>query len=527
MQRTLDPLIRRICDPVAGRAGTESATGTTLYLTHKQQMKHRALLPILLLLLLQASYIHAGTMDSLAKTGREHPGKSAVYVLEKGEESLLTRAWLTRSAVKTIDVQYFIWSTDNIGTLASESLLSAAERGVRVRVIVDDLLIDAEPETLLSLDANPNIEIKIYNPVHSVGRGFLSRLWHLITDFRGSNQRMHDKVVIYDQTLAITGGRNMADEYYDYDHAYNFRDRDVMVAGSVLPEIQQSFDAFWQSPLAVSLDRLLADEKKRVTADQVLRYTDWLHQYAKNPANFAPEVRDAITDMGKRFDDIVAMMQWTDVEYISDIPGKNSNTDELDGGGRTTSSLINLLSEAKHQVLIESPYLIMPEGGFEFFSQLLAKGVDIAIVTNSLASTDNLQAYSGYQNQKQRLLDLGIRIYEFKPKPGIYRQLIDRHEALGKDVPIFALHAKSLVIDDRVTYIGTFNFDPRSANLNTEVGLVIRDERVAQQVADAIRRDMAPENSWQATVSDEQQDVSFSKRLKVNLWGLLPLEPIL
>ncbi|MES9972571.1 MAG: phospholipase D family protein [Candidatus Thiodiazotropha sp.] len=490
-------------------------------------MKLSALLHTLLLLLLHTTYIYAGTAEVLADAGRKHPGKSAVYVLEKGEESLLTRAWLTQTATQTIDVQYFIWSTDNIGTLASESLLNAAERGIRVRVIVDDLLIDAEPETMLSLDAHPNIEIKIYNPVHSVGRGFLSQLWHLISDFRGSNQRMHDKVVIYDQTLAITGGRNMADEYYDYDHAYNFRDRDVMVAGAVLPEIQQSFDAFWQSPLSVPLDSLLADEKQQLSEEQIQRYTDWLHEYAQNPENFAPEVRDAIGDMGRRFDDIISMMHWTEVEYLRDIPGKNSGADGLGGGGHTTASLIDLLSQAQHQILIESPYLIMPEGGFELFSGLVAKGIEIAIVTNSLSSTDNLQAYSGYQKQKQRLLDLGIKIFEFKPKPGIYRNLIDRHQELGKDVPIFALHAKSMVIDDRVTYIGTFNFDPRSANLNTEVGLVVRDERIAQQVAQAIRRDMAPENSWQASASEQHQEVDFGKKLKVILWGLLPLEPIL
>jgi putative cardiolipin synthase len=169
----------------------------------------------------------------------------------------------------------------------------------------------------------------------------------------------------------------------------------------------------------------------------------------------------------------------------------------------------------------------MPEGGFEFFATLLEKGVDIFIVTNSLSSTDNLQAYSGYQKQKQRLLDLGIKIYEFKPNPENYRQLIDRHEQLGKEAPIFALHAKSMVIDNRVSYIGTFNFDPRSANLNTEVGLVIDSQIIAQQVAQAIRQDMAPENSWEASVSDEHQDASFIKRVKANLWGLLPLEPVL
>ncbi|MCG7985178.1 MAG: phospholipase D family protein [Candidatus Thiodiazotropha lotti] len=482
---------------------------------------------LLLLAVLGLQSSHASILQHLNELSQQHPGQSGVYILEKGEESLLTRAWLTESAQQTIDVQYFIWSTDNIGTLASESLLTAAERGVKVRVIVDDLLIDAEPETLLSLDAHPNIQIKIYNPLHSVGRGTLSQLWHLITDFRSSNQRMHDKVVIYDQTIAITGGRNMADEYYDFDHTYNFRDRDVMVAGSVLPRIQHSFDSFWQSPLSVSLSSLLEEEKQDLTNQQIEDYTKWLHRYAGDPLNFAPEIRIAITNMATRVERIFTQLHWTDVTYLHDIPGKNNQSNNLGGGGQSTTSLIELLSAAEKEILIESPYLIMPEGGFEFFSGLLSKGVKIAIITNSLASTDNLQAYSGYHKQKQRLLDLGISIYEFKPDPGIHHQLIDRYEQLGKTSPIFALHAKSLVIDDQITYIGTFNFDPRSANLNTEVGVVIDDSKIAHQVAQAIRRDMQPENSWDASVDIDQQEVGFLKRLQVDLWSLLPLDPIL
>jgi putative cardiolipin synthase len=471
--------------------------------------------------------LQASFLNHLKDIGQSHPGKSGVYILEKGEESLLTRAWLTGASQESIDIQYFIWSTDNIGTLASESLLSAAERGVKVRVIVDDLLIDAEPETLLSLDAHPNIQIKIYNPLHSVGRGIMSQLWHLITDFRGSNQRMHDKIVIYDQTIAITGGRNMADEYYDYDHTYNFRDRDALVAGSVLGTMQQSFESFWQSPLSVSLARLLAEEKSHLTAEQVEGYTEWLHRYAGNPLNFAPEVRLAITNMAPRIEEIFTQLHWTKVDYIHDSPGKNNQLKNLSGGGQSTTSLIELLANAEEEILIESPYLIMPEGGFDFFSQLLKKGIEISIVTNSLASTDNLQAYSGYKKQKQRLLDLGFNIYEFKPNPGIYRQLIERHEQLSKNAPVFALHAKSMVIDNHYAYIGTFNFDPRSANLNTEVGIIIDDSKIAQQVSRAIRLDMHPENSWRASDTIDQQEVGFIKRLKVDLWSLLPLDPVL
>ncbi|MET0090155.1 MAG: phospholipase D family protein [Candidatus Thiodiazotropha sp.] len=480
----------------------------------------------LIFLSLLSLNLNAESLDDLRKSTQQHPGKSAVSVLEKGEHALLTRAWLTERAERSIDAQYFIWSTDNIATLAGERLYSAAERGVRVRVIVDDLLIDAQPATLLSLDAHPNIEIRIYNPLHSVGRGFFSRLWHLLTNFRASNQRMHDKLVIYDGRIAITGGRNMADEYFDYDHEYNFRDRDVLAAGAVVPQMQTSFEAFWNSPLSVPLASLLEDEQQDLTQQQIQAYAEWLHAYARNPENFAPEVRHAITDMSGRAQQILADMHWTDAAYLHDIPGKNSNHRSLDGGGHTTDSLINLLAGARRQILIESPYLVMPEPGFDFFAELIARGVKIAIVTNSLASTDNLQAYSGYMKQKQRLLDLGIEIHEFKPRPGVARQLIARHERLGKQVPVFALHAKSLVIDERVAYIGTFNLDPRSTNLNTEVGLVIHDPLIAQQVAAAIREDMAAENSWDAA-SDPDQDVGLIKRIEAGFWSLLPLDPVL
>jgi len=163
-----------------------------------------------------------------------HANQSGVYVLDKGEEALLARAWLADHAQKSIEVQYFIWSTDNIGILASESLLRAADRGVKVRVIVDDLLIDAPDKSLLALAKHPNIDIHIYNPQHSVGTPFHKRLLNIAVNFRGVNQRMHDKTFIVDGKIAITGGRNMAAEYFDYHHKYNFRDRDALLLGSVV-----------------------------------------------------------------------------------------------------------------------------------------------------------------------------------------------------------------------------------------------------------------------------------------------------
>ena len=171
--------------------------------------------------------------------------KTGVYTLEEGDNSMIARAWLCESAEKTIDIQYFIFSADNIGLIAIDYLLRAADRGVKIRMIVDDIMVDADADELLALDAHPNLEIKIYNPVANVGKNLPKKLHSLITDFRDFNQRMHNKTFIVDGQVVITGGRNIADEYFDYDHEYNFRDRDVLLMGPVVSEINDSFELFW------------------------------------------------------------------------------------------------------------------------------------------------------------------------------------------------------------------------------------------------------------------------------------------
>jgi len=215
-------------------------------------------LAISLLLLAGFASITVGTNNTpmaLIETQiTANPDKSGVYVLDTGTEALLARAWLADNAQKSIDVQYFIWSTDNIGILAAEALLRAAERGVRVRVIVDDLLIDAPDKSLLALALHPNIEIRVYNPKVSVGVPLQTRLLNLFTNFRGVNQRMHNKIVVVDGKIAITGGRNMAVEYFDYNHKYNFRDRDVLLLGETVKTIQASFEEFWNSNLTVKVE---------------------------------------------------------------------------------------------------------------------------------------------------------------------------------------------------------------------------------------------------------------------------------
>ncbi len=452
--------------------------------------------------------------------------QTGVYILEKGEEALIGRAWLTMHAARSIDVQYFIWSTDNIGILAAEQLLTAAERGVSVRVLVDDFIIDAEDRTLLLMAAHPNVQIRIYNPKFVVGVSTWDKFKNTVTEFRGVNQRMHDKTAIFDGVAGITGGRNMAAEYFNFNHVFNFRDRDVLLLGAAVRDMQDHFNQFWESEFAVPVEKIFEGRGSEVSDEDVAQRSAELHAYAADPANFEPEIRQAIDAILQSFQALMQAMVWGDVRFVSDLPGKNDGQSGLRGGGRSTNQLIDAVKGAKKSVLIQSPYLILPEGGVELFAQLVRQGVKIRISTNSLASTDNIPAFAGYSSQRADLLEAGVEIYEFKSNPAIRDELI--YPRLAKYGPSFGLHAKSMVIDDESLFIGTFNLDPRSTNLNTEVGVLIDNRELARQLTLSIERDIQPENSWHTTADFNPDDeVDFGKRLKVWMFRLLPVEPVL
>jgi len=471
-------------------------------------------------------------MDFVDEQVIAHAGQSGIYVLETGTEALLARAWLADHARYSIDVQYFIWSTDNIGILATEALLRAADRGVRVRVIVDDLLIDAPDKSLLALAKHPNIDVCIYNPQHSVGTPLHKRLLNVVTDFRGVNQRMHDKTFIVDGKLAITGGRNMANEYFDYNHEYNFRDRDALLLGEVVKAMQTSFESFWSSELSVEVEALydglgLMQKDVRVDDEEVKRVYGELHEYANSPDNFAPEVRSAIESAPTSFGRLAEEMVWGEVEFISDRPGKNKSRVSLGGGGLTTTALAQLVKGARSQIVIQSPYLVLSDKGIALFRESIARGVRVRINTNSLASTDNLQAFSGYRKQRDTLLKMGFEIFEYRPDPEVQSQLMQHLVKMKAKPPVFALHAKTMVVDSAIVFIGTFNVDPRSENLNTEVGVIVHSEKLARAVEAKIETDMRPGNSWNAAIDKPEQYVPIAKRSKVRFWQTMPIMPLL
>lgn len=450
--------------------------------------------------------------------------KSGVVVLENGGGSLVTRAWLTNYAEQTIDIQYFIFSTDNVGLIACDYLVRAADRGVKVRIIVDDIMVDADIEDILTLDSHANIDIKIYNPGVNLGKSILSKIKKFTTDFRSANQRMHNKTFIVDGKVVITGGRNIADEYFDYDHEYNFRDRDVLLLGKITKKVSASFETFWSNTLSVPVIEL-AGESEIIEEDEN-RFVR-LHEYACNPENYWPQIRSRIENLHTTFDAIKNSgdLSWVDsIDFVSDEPGKNDGTSGLGGGGLTTSALIDLVKNANSAIEIQSPYLITSELSQNLFREAVDRGVKIRILTNSLASTDNLEAFASYQSDRKTLLETGVQIFEFKPDAAVRKKIMMAElQSTLEYAPIFGLHAKSMVVDGKIAVIGTFNLDPRSANLNTECITIIHSEKVAKEVLIGMEEEFKLENSWESTLDfNPDSEVDRVKRVKTWTRKILP-----
>ena len=447
---------------------------------------------------------------------------TGVYVLERGNDALIARAWLSANAERTIDIQYFIFSADNVGLIASDYLLRAAERGVKVRILVDDMLVDADADDLLAFDAHPNLEVRIYNPNVNLGKSLGQKLTNAARDFRGINQRMHNKTFTVDGKVVITGGRNVADEYFDYDEEYSFRDRDVLLLGGVANDVQASFETFWRHPLSKPLSEVVPRSEIAVAPEKVWQN---LHDYACDPANFWPSVREQIKSVPAAFDRLRKEIRWVDgVRFVSDVPGKNDGKSGLKGGGVATDAVFELVRSAKKSVVIQSPYLVTTELGRGLFREVVARGVQVKILSNSLASTDNLDAFSGYARSREELLDTGVQVFEFRPDARVRRErMADVLEKATGHVPVFGLHAKTMVIDGEKVVVGTYNLDPRSTNLNTECFTVVPSREVAQGVLAGMREEMASGNAWHTTKEwNPDGEAGLWKRVKLMMHRVVP-----
>jgi hypothetical protein len=425
-----------------------------------------------------------------------------------GYDALLLRVHLIRHAQTSIAIQTFIWTNDECGRLLIYELIEAAKRGVKVRILADHLVSEQDPATVAFLaTAHPNLEVKHYRPALSRMKPSLWRkLLAGALSFRGINQRMHNKVMLVDGAALVTGGRNIENTYYDHSTAMNFRDRDVLLIGPAVRAAVESFEQFWVYKHAVP-SRALIDVEAVIVAGKFRRYE------TRADYDFGPH----FTELEREADDAVVVVKRLSsrlrpvrrATFVSDEPGK---TDGWNGETpRITQALRTVLEKAKSSIVMQTPYLVLSKPARELVRDLRRKNPElrVRISTNSFASTDNLFAYSAnYRLRNDYIEDLGLEVYEFKPQPGSLLFLFPEHARLarlaaertptGKPVkpPFLCVHAKSLVVDGRVAFVGSYNLDPRSERLNTEVGLLIEDEAFARDLQAEIEQDMRPENSW-------------------------------
>ncbi|MFA0566873.1 phospholipase D family protein [Vibrio gallaecicus] len=451
---------------------------------------------------------------------------SAVLLQDTGWDALAQRLALIETAEQSIDIQYYIWNSDASGHYLANRLLAAADRGVKVRVMLDDINLNEREDLLVTLDSHPHVEIRVFNPIPS--RKGVSKWLNVLSDFSRLNRRMHNKSFTVDGALSIVGGRNIGDEYFDLSEEINFRDRDVLVMGSVVPEIQKSFINYWDSTWSYPVELLGGEPSDSLVLGEIAT-----PKYKHYPA--LPEGNETSKLFMKQ---AMSEMTWVEAHFISDrpVPLDSDNTSEP----KATAQLLGKLSsESKQEVLLESAYLIFDDGQLEQWQSLADSGVQIKALTNSMASNDLATNHSGYAARRQDMLEHGIQLFELKPEAQVCEESTQDISKCAPTMP-YGLHAKSAVFDNKIAAIGSFNFNLRSTYLNTESLLIINSSSVASQLALDIEHAMNEDNSWRlglndgevqwssgSQIWDSEPDTGNWERIKSSLLQLLPIEKYL
>ncbi len=408
-----------------------------------------------------------------------HPGQSGFRPLRSGVDALLARIVLADAAQRSLDVQYYIWHDDLSGRLFANALLRAADRGVRVRVLLDDVGAKANDEILLSIDSHPNIEIRLFNPVAS--RSF--RGLGMLTDFSRVNRRMHNKAFVADNQAAILGGRNIGDEYFEASSEVAFGDLDVLTVGPVVGEVSHAFDQFWNAPssypIADLLGRSAGNENLSALRVELAAYIE-----ANRDSPYVTQAGSRLAEEAKsgRYG-----FYWGKGTLLYDDPAKISRAPDATEG-HLLSQFGGIGKQTRQELLIVSPYFIPGEAGVAWLRGLVARGVRVTVLTNSLAATDVGAVHSGYQRYRESLLEGGVVLYELKP--GAVQPAKAEKKTSGYGSSRASLHAKSFVFDRRAVFIGSLNLDPRSVQLNTEIGVVCESAPLAEEIAGTLERNL-------------------------------------
>jgi putative cardiolipin synthase len=459
---------------------------------------------------------------------RNHPGLSGFDLITSGRAAFEARYGFARLAQRTIDAQYYLWADDATGRNMLKALLDAADRGVRVRLLLDDLNLEGADVNLAMLNAYPNVTVRLFNP-------FTSRSAHLIdfaTSFARVNHRMHDKAFIVDNTIAVVGGRNIGDQYFSVNDEANFRDVDLLAAGRIVQQISAEFDVFWNSPWASSLRKVVSD---RPTAAEVADIATRLRAKVENTSYpFKTELDEPF--LQRLTHSVPDRLIWGNATLLFDLPNKPATEEP----GVAEALRTKVGDKLSRELLLEVAYFIPSENGTVRLCDFVRRGVSIRVLTNSLASTDEVSAYAGFMRHRDDLLHCGVELHELRPDASFVARewtwLHGRSEA--------ELHTKAAVFDRREVMIGSFNIDPRSRRLNTELAILVDSPALAAKVARFIESGMSPANSFRLElesgdvvwVAEEQgHEARFYHAPVTGLWrrfeadflSLLPFEELL
>jgi putative cardiolipin synthase len=446
-------------------------------------------------------------------------------LLDRGPAALDWRLRAIDTATESIDLQTFLWSLDTVGSKVLDHLVAAAARGVKVKLLIDDSFLLGEDQLLLDLHQHDNIEYRVYNPYRHRVDGFATRAALNLGEFHRLDHRMHNKAMVVDNRIAIVGGRNLADEYFGLHEQTNFRDLELITGGTIVEDVAQVFDAYWNNHWSVPIDQVSHVSASHAELEAV-------QEQAKKHADLHAE--ETAEQRLRMWNDLVAGAHRGSARLLADLPPQKSPESPDEAPVQLAQALLEVFNASQHDVLIVSAYLI-PTPNVELLVQdAVKRGVRVRILTNSIASNNHLSAHSAYRNHIETLLNHGAQLFEVRTDAD------DRSEYMLTPVEgkALALHAKALVFDRDQTFVGSLNFDPRSFRINTEMGLLVQSESLAASFRAAVARDFDAGNSWHLEkdekhgviwVSDKatltrQPATSFMQRIEDWFFSRLPVE---
>lgn len=463
-----------------------------------------------------------------------HSEESGFIPLGNGLDAFMARALMAQKADLTIDAQYYMIHNDLTGLLFAEQLLKAADRGVQVRLLIDDMDLKERDEGLSCIAGHPNIAVRIFNPFNRQ----TFRLGQLLTGVGSVTRRMHNKSFTVDNQITIVGGRNIGDEYFDADPTFAFADLDLMGIGPVVKEVSVSFDEYWNSPMAYPIDVLRPDLIDSTTIEEGQKK---LTEYLTRDSVIKYKQSLANSGIVNSIENNELVYTWGQARVLSDHPDKLASYD-VDPDDTLSSQLNPFLKDLGREFLIFSPYFVPGKPGAKALGDLSKSGVRVRILTNSLASTDVGIVHAGYAKYRKALLRDGVELYEMNME-------LNKEQRKGKKgihgSSKASLHAKSFILDRAQIFVGSLNFDPRSIVENTEIGIMVNSEDLANTVAEAFdhitevmafRLELQTDDDgfehiiWHGMENGEKRvwqvdpHTGFWQRLGIGFLGLLPIE---